>query len=351
MAIISIEVVTAWTTGSLIGQKLAPASLQITEIVSSNCKECSSVDTAFAVIQDYPGVKVQSTDQIDSSSDKAKQLISQYKITRVPSIIVLGEFEKYPSLDTLWDQLGGVKNNNAIIVNTEPPYLDLSTNSVKGLVTLTKIVDSSCTKCASMDPVINAFKQIGVRIKDEKTVDFSSQEAKSLISGFSIQRIPAIVVSSDILEYRSVQRFWSQLNATLRQGFYALHSTTPPWINTVTNKIEGLVTLITLTDNSCSTCYNVSLHKQILARFGVKPEEMIYDISSDKGKEYTSSYKITKAPTILLSPDASFYSSLVQAWAQVGTKETDGWLIFRSVEVMGTYKDLTTNSIVNPQTS
>ena len=75
-------------------------------------------------------------------------------------------------------------------------------------------------------------------------------------------------------------------------------------------------------------------------------KENTYDISSKEGKELIARYKITKIPIIILSPDASAYPSFISAWDGVGTKETNGWFIMRNPELLGTYKDLSTNQIL-----
>ena len=62
----------------------------------------------------------------------------------------------------------------------------------------------------------------------------------------------------------------------------------------------------------------------------------------------TNRYKITKLPTILLSPDVAQYTNLQKIWNGVGTIEQDGWYVFREMQQLGgaVYKDLATNQTV-----
>ena len=79
-------------------------------------------------------------------------------------------------------------------------------------------------------------------------------------------------------------------------------------------------------------------------RYGVyvKDKETL-DIT--QGKSLIDKYKIEKVPTIILTGDVETYISLTQVWKQVGSVETDGTYVFRSVEQMGKYRDLTTGKV------
>ena len=111
------------------------------------------------------------------------------------------------------------------------------------------------------------------------------------------------------------------------------------------------IKLISLTDESCSDCYDASIHKQILSRLGlVISEEEEIDVSTENGKKLIEKYEINAVPTIIIQGDAEEYPALAQVWSQVGTVEDDGSYVFRKIEAMGRgikYKDLTTNSVVD----
>ena len=112
-------------------------------------------------------------------------------------------------------------------------------------------------------------------------------------------------------------------------------------------KVKGLVTLTLLDDKSCIECYNVSLHKLVLDRFNMYIEdERMVDITDSEGKYLINKYSITQVPTIILSGEVSEYTALTNIWDQVGTVEEDGSYVFRKLEVMGTYKDLTADKVV-----
>ncbi|MBI4170968.1 MAG: hypothetical protein HY514_04685 [Candidatus Aenigmarchaeota archaeon] len=335
-------------------QQNQPAKLELTKIAASSCRDCFDID---AVVENLKksNVNVTSEKTVDFSSSEAKQLIAQYNIEKLPTVIVLGEVNK-STVTQLWNQNWNVEMKDGTQVSSvysavAPPYVDAASGDVKGLVALTHILDESCPTCADLTQVINFFKQNGVKFLSEKTINYDSPEAKELISKFGVQKVPALVISKDVLEYPAVAQAWPQLNATEKQGFYALHTTVPPYRDLATDKIEGLVKVTYLNDSTCANCYDVQVNGQILERnFGlVIANETTIDISSDSGKALLKQYSITKVPIMLASPDAKLYAVFAQVWPQVGDVASDGWFVMRKPEVLGIYKDLSTGQVVSPQ--
>lgn len=134
-----------------------------------------------------------------------------------------------------------------------------------------------------------------------------------------------------------------------------------------TNKTAELIYLV---DEECDKCYDVSYNKIILSNYGLQTNESYVSIHSIEGSTLLGKYNITKIPTFILSPDAVSNTNLMSVWLQVGTVESDGYLIFRSPEGFAqveygqngnfydlgnitdytTYLDLTTNLTKQPIT-
>ena len=125
-----------------------------------------------------------------------------------------------------------------------------------------------------------------------------------------------------------------------------------PYYDLKTLKVRGLVTLTYLTDKSCTSCYNVSIHKSIFGNplgFAMKiVNETTYDISDPTGKALIDKYKITNVPTVIMKGDPAAYARLTAVWPQVGTVDSDGSYVFRNVGLLGVvYMNLTSGKIVN----
>lgn len=218
-------------------------------------------------------------------------------------------------------------------------------------VSATTIVDKQCDKCFNISLIVDGFKRIGVNFTETKSLAFGTPEAEAAIKKYGIRRLPAIILSKGILNYSAVQQIWQQLNATEKEGAYALHATRPPYRDLESGKIVGLVSLIYLNQSSCSKCYDPRLHKQVLAQsFGITPSnESTIDTASNEGQALVAKYNIVAVPTILVSPDVSAYDALKSIWGTVGFIASDGWYVFNSTDFMlqnGGYTNLTSGKFV-----
>ncbi len=324
-----------------------PANVDIMTITVSSCIDCFDIN-AIADALKKANVKVNSEKTIDFSSAEAKKLITDYKITKLPTIVVTGEVGR-PSVKNFFDAGWQTAEKSAVYVGQTPLYADAAGN-VKGRVSVTQIVDRTCEKCSDMSNVLNFFKQAGVKFLSEKIFDYDSNEGRELIKKFGVDRLPAMVISKDILDYPNVKEAWPQLGAEEKEGMFALHTQGPPYRDLELNKIVGLVNVVYLSDKTCATCYNVTRNRNILVgNFGMALEsETNVDVSDESGKVFVGKYSITKVPIILVSPEGKEYSQFVSAWQQVGDVADDGWHIMRNPNVLGTYKDLTTGQAVAP---
>jgi len=124
----------------------------------------------------------------------------------------------------------------------------------------------------------------------------------------------------------------------------------PPFVDTSTGKVVGLVEVTYLTDKSCAECYDVvRAQRSILQQFGLAiGKENVLDRADKVGRSLIDRYSIVGLPTIVLSEEAQSYDILTEAWKQVGTVEEDGVYVFRKVEALGQpYRDLTSEEVVN----
>ncbi len=324
-----------------------PANINIVTITASSCADCFDI-TAVVENLKKANVKINSEKIIDASSAEVKQLVADYKITKLPTIVVTGEVSRQ-SVKNFFDAGWQTAEKSAVYSGQTPPYLDTAGN-IKGLVSVTQIVDRTCEKCDDLSNVVSFFGQAGVKFSNEKIFDYDSNNGRELTKKFAVDRLPALIISKDILEYPSVAEVWPQLGAEEKEGMFALHAQGPPYRDLEQNKIIGLVKVIYLSDKTCTTCYNVTRNKNVLeGNFGMAIDsETSVDISDASGKAFISKYSITKVPIILVSPEGKDYAQFISAWQQVGDVAEDDWYIMRNPNVLGSYKDLSTGQVVNP---
>lgn len=326
-----------------------PAVVELVIIADRKCLECYDISPVVESISKNPGLNVTSQKALAFDDSEAKSLISKYQLDSLPTVIITGDVGKaeraVQGLTKLDDAL--------VLVSIPPPYYEVASNEIRGLVTLTHLADSRCSKCSNTSGFSTQLRNAGVKIMDEKFFDISSDKGKELLQKYKIKAAPTVILSNDAAYYQIITQAWQGIGDIADDGSYVMRILAPPFVNVSTNEINGIINITYLTDKSCKECYDASQHRLILERgFGTYiGNETTADISEKKGKGLVEKYKITAVPTVIISEDAKYYRNLVQTWQSVGSIESDGVLIFRNFNAWPghTYKDLSTNKTVeNP---
>lgn len=320
-----------------------PAKIQITLITNPSCTDCVNLNDIVSELK----FKYNITEEIslDYSDGKAKNMINNYQIKKIPTVVVQGELEKAGTIDG-FESVGSV----LVYSGTIPPYTDAITGDILGKVSVVLITNPFCTDCVNLTAGIEEIKTMASVIS-EQTYSSSSSMGSELISRYNIKKLPSIIMSKDIKAYEFANLL-EGVGTYEADGSFVLRNVSPPYFDVSQNKIIGLVSMTYITDKSCSNCYNVSEHKEIVKSMGMKiVSESTYDISDNDGINLRSKYNITQVPTVILSSEAGEYPSFKQIWPDVGTQESDGSYILRKASVMGTYRDLSTNQVVNGATT
>ncbi|MDP2684332.1 MAG: hypothetical protein Q8P20_04690 [bacterium] len=214
---------------------------------------------------------------------------------------------------------------------------------------ITTITDQSCTDCSSLNGFIEYIKSQNAKVVKETYLDIKEEEAQSMISDYNIDTIPFIMVSGELDKDAELAKIWPAWGS-VQNNLFIQTNFIPPFIDLATNKVNGLVDITYITDDSCEECFDVKKNKNVLENnYGVKiVREDTFDISSKEGKEFKEKYNITKLPTFFINNEAANYSGLLNVWKNVGTIESDGIYLFRSVEQLGVYHNLENNEVVDP---
>ncbi len=332
---------------------LEKPKISITYIADSSCRDCFSLQGIADAVKQL-GAEITGEQTLEFSSAEAKALIAKYEIGKVPAMVVSGETGKVAGLAELWASLGSAEDDNALVLrNVQPVYLELAANAYRGRVRLTLLTDSNCTKCS--EPLgTEQFSAAGVKVVSEVVVSFQSADGKRLIEQYAIEKLPATVVSDEIKYYEGLSAVLSTVGTFEADGNFVVREARPVYFDISKGREIGYTDVIYLTDAECTECYDVNMHKGILENnFAVEiASESYVDVSSSEGVRLVEDYNIVNIPTIILSGDVSAYTSLVNVWQQVGTVETDGTYIFRSMGVLSgsTYKNLSTGEVVKPAT-
>jgi len=310
--------------------------IQITIITDSSCDICTGISDAAEQIKRSKAEITKET-ALDYSFGNVQEFIQKYSIKKIPAIIVTGNLDRYNNAEL------AKKDGFMIYEKTKAPYIDTETGKIMGAVKLTLINDKDCPQCVDLGSFAEQFRELGIAITDEKTYDVTDSEAYNLVQKYSIEKLPTLIFSSDASVYDEFIRGFPQIGTEEDDGSYVVRVIPPPYITFPDNNIIGMVDVTYLTDISCTECYNVTIHRQILSNpqgFSLTlGNEKTLDVASKDGKELAAKYNITRVPTIILSDDANEYTLLAQTWQRVGTIEKDGTYVFRDLSVMqGRYK-------------
>jgi len=327
LAILSFNV---YLTTNAYLQVLASKPTKITISVIS-CEGCPYPERAVSSVLAL-NVKA----DVKNLTRVSDEFLEKYGITKLPAVVITGETDKI-SLS------GFSRVDDAYVLNgAAVPYYDIKTGEMKGLVKATVYMPSNCPFCRDFSSLIQNLQSAGVVFSEIRSVDY-----RSGASELGISRVPAIVLSKDIEYYP----FFGQISRFFNKSgeVYFLESP-PPYVEVASGKIRGLVELTEIVPDSCDTCYNVSLHEQILERiYGVYiSSKKLVKVSDPEGKKLIEKYNITWVPTIVLKGDVDVYEELDKVWKNVGTVESDGAYVFRNHEVIkryGAYLNLTTGVV------
>jgi len=328
-------------------EKLRLGKIELVVVKNSKCADCFDISGILSNIKKAKANITKET-AIEFGTLESREILSKYKVQKVPTIIVTGEIDKV--------SIQGLEKRESALVlaNVNPPYTNASTGRIEGRVALLKLVGPECEQCSGLLSLSTQIRQAGVKISAEKVVTTDSPEGEELIQKYNIGFAPTMIMSKDLQAYPIMDKAWSQVGTKESDGSYVLRLPSPPFINLTNSQLKGLVSMTYLLDKSCPKCFNASTYKKVLADpkgFAVTfDEEIELDISDTKAKELISKYNITQVPAIILSDDISVYPSQ-QALKQFFSIEKDGFYVFRKVSVLGNYKDLVANKMINKTAS
>lgn len=202
-----------------------PADLSFTLVRDEGCKECFDASVLPKALTQSGAVKITSEKTLSNLSEEGKSLLNQYAPTRLPMVIIKGEIkkalEKLPSFETLGEQ----KNEALLITKFPPPYLDLKTGAVKGLLTLTYLIEKRCEECYEVTSHKAILGNLGLNPSKEEIVDQADAQGKQLIARYAIAKLPTIIIQGDTDEYPVLRQVWDAVGTVAKDGAFVFRTT------------------------------------------------------------------------------------------------------------------------------
>lgn len=203
---------------------LKAGRVSATIISADSCAQCSNISLILPTLK-ANGVVISSEKSYDYTSGEGKALLKAYNITKVPAIIFSKDLAAYPTITKAWERIGTVEKDGSYMLRTSaPPYIDVSSGALLGLVSVTYVADKSCTECYNVSLHKSALSSFGILPASETTYDIDSPEGKALISKYNISRVPTIVLSSEVSAYSQLSSVWNQVGSIEKDGTYVFRA-------------------------------------------------------------------------------------------------------------------------------
>ncbi|PIY80479.1 MAG: hypothetical protein COY80_02740 [Candidatus Pacebacteria bacterium CG_4_10_14_0_8_um_filter_42_14] len=194
--------------------------VEATIITDSSCAKCFDPKLALEGLK-KSGVKVVNQKEVAWNSLEGQKIINNYKILKVPSLLLSSDIDLYENIKSSWPNIGSVEEDKTYVLrNLSLPYRDLEKQQILGLVDLIYLVDSSCSDCYKPDVIQKPIlKQgYGLGIRSERSVDIASTEGKGLIGKYNITKIPTFILSPDAKLYSNLANDWEGVGTVELDG-------------------------------------------------------------------------------------------------------------------------------------
>ena len=156
IAVYGVNIVAVNGTLAVLQEKVneqKPAEVELVILADASCKDCFSPSLIVDALKQAENVNILKEETIEFSSERGKELISQLGIEKIPTIVILGETGK-DNVKALWGNEWKETENGVFFMNVLPPYRNLASGTIGGLVELTELKDSSCADCFDFAPLV-----------------------------------------------------------------------------------------------------------------------------------------------------------------------------------------------------
>jgi len=206
-----------------ISNQIAEAKLTI--VTTHSCGKTCWDPQLFTDALASQGIKIDDKETVYVDSwwpfSSGKNLAAQYKITKVPTVIVAFAGSNQPDINKFFSPtLGTVVNGKFVLTKILAPYFDLGANKIKGIINVTYLTDQSCTQCYDVKKHETALKNLGASTANSQSVDISSPAGQDLVNKYKITKVPTVIVTGEVSEYTILTQAWSEVGTIAADGTY-----------------------------------------------------------------------------------------------------------------------------------
>ncbi len=203
-------------TGKVIG-KVSTILLE-----SSSCEQCGDLSRISGVLE-QSGIAVSERKKIDASTEEGQELIKKLEIRKLPAFLISSDINAYPFAEKI-KQSGVAEKNGYYVLESPPPYVEVQTGRVRGIVNLMLVTSIICPNCYDVRMHKQIFSQVGLAIESEETVDISSAEGIELKMKYNMEKVPTVILSGDVGVYEWLSQVWEEVGTVEEDGAYVFRN-------------------------------------------------------------------------------------------------------------------------------
>ena len=223
------------TSGETIGR------ISLVTVSDIACAKCGDITKLINQMK-ASGIKIVEQKNISSSSDEGTALISKYNLDFVPTIILSKDADAYPIVNQAWIQLGTKEADGSYVLRTVyPPYINLTTGKLSGIVDIVYLTDKSCAECYNVsvhNQILTSPQTFAVKFDKQATVDISDAAGKELLAKYNITKVPTVILSNEVSVYPGSQAL-KQFFSIEKDGSYVFRqpSVVGAYMDLTTNQV------------------------------------------------------------------------------------------------------------------
>ncbi len=204
-----------------VAEKRVKGKVTVLILEDESCTECFNISQIIDQLKGA-GIQIASQKTIDAASSDGEELIEQYNIEKIPTLIFNKEAMEYTVVAQVWSQVGTEESDGKLVLRfVNPPYINTSTGKTEGLVTMTLITDTTCTECFDTSVYKELFTQsFSMHVVKEDVLDVASTKGRFLVKKYNITTVPTVVLSKDAGMYPSLAQAWEQVGTAEKDGSF-----------------------------------------------------------------------------------------------------------------------------------
>lgn len=187
-------------------------------VEDKSCPQCFDPNIYINSFKTQLGMAIDSQENVDISTKEGKMVVNKNGITSVPSVVITGDIESFPILN----QIGKINEEIFVLTKVNPPYKEIESGKVRGIVDATIISERSCTECFDANSFEQIFGNFGIKFREKTDQDIESADGKKTIEKYRIEQIPTIIMTGDVGAYENLTKLWSNIGTVENGSEYVL---------------------------------------------------------------------------------------------------------------------------------